>query len=81
MKKGVKILLTIGIIWIVVAFFLIQSPYPIERYCDDCIDLETGQRVGCCYGGMNEFLPAWVIASIPSLILFVIAFVLSRKKK
>lgn len=90
MKKSVKILLIIGIIWLVaiagyfIFFCEVYFTPPINVCRSEILDANSGacpvaDAEKGCYS-LESFLPGFFILGIPSWILFVITFILSKKK-
>jgi hypothetical protein len=74
MKKSVKWLLIIGIIWLVIAIFLSY------KVCEKVTATAVCPYEGGCSSidkcGISNVIPIFLYLSIPSAVLFIIALIL-----
>ena len=88
MKKWAKILLIIGIIWIIGVLLYLVFACPIYSTTPTCTS-ELMEMYGGCpdYGMRNHclesgvFIPGFLILSLPAWIMFLIAAIWGRNKR
>lgn len=79
MEKSVKWLLIIGLIWMILAFFMSYQLCKILNTFTGCRALGECSPPHIC--SFREIFKIWLFVAIPSWVLFIIAITLNVHKK